>query len=254
MLTEISIIAIIIIIILPFLLKGIFRLNDYFGYIMGIRYLIISSMVTSIFSFIFPGSSDIKKNSNSELEDILKLPSADRLKIWFYELFEYILSYLVLYYCISQLAKPTQNYNTIFLYITGICIQYVFPFALYLVVPILSTKQWFKEIIEKDNKAQYFTEEYLLKSLRRTLSRLLGDIGINLLMLVCMKKLISKRFFFLNYILNHIIRFLIICCGLAFMNNFVNIFHLCPFTLGIFYFCKFAGNGQLNNDYKDNSE
>ena len=254
MLNEISIAAIIIVIILPFLLKGLFRLNDYYGYIMGIRYLIISSIVGAIYGFIIPNSSTIRKNSNQELEELLKLSFQDRLKIWLYELIKSVLEYLVLYYCISQLAKPTQNYNNIFLYITGICIQYVFPFALYLVVPILSTKQWFKEIIEKDNKAQYFTEEYLLKSLRRTLSRLLGDIGINLLMLVCMKKLISKRFFFLNYILNHIIRFLIICCGLAFMNNFVNIFYLCPFTLGIFYFCKFAGNGQLNNDYKDNSE
>ena len=254
MLNEISIAAIIIIIILPFLLKGIFRLNDYYGYIMGIRYLIISSIVGSIYGFIIPGSSDIRKNSNQELEELLKLSFQDRLKIWLYELIKSVLEYLVLYFCISQLAKPTQNYNNIFLYITGICIQYVFPFVLYLIIPILSTKQTFKEIIEKDNKGQYFTEEYLLKSLRKTICKLLGEIGINLLMLFSLKKLISKRLFFFNYFLNSITRLLIICCGLAYLDNYMNIFYACPFVFGVYYFSKLVGNGQLNNNYKESAD
>ena len=251
MIKEICSIGIIIILILPFILKGMFKLNDYFGYIMGIRFLIISSIAQPIFNFIIPISS-YKDNSNLDIDKLLNLSMKERALTWLMELLSSILTLMILSYCVSQIAKPTQNSNTVFLFISGICIQYIFPFALYLILPILSRNEKFLAIIEKHNmNKEYFTGEFLVNSLKKTLSMVMNDFGISLLLLFYHKNLIGKGFCYLNYFLPKIIRFLILCCGLKFMDNFFNLSNALPLAFGIYYFCKFAGSGKLDVKYKD---
>jgi hypothetical protein len=254
MIKEICSIGIIIILVLPFILKGIFQLNDYFGYIMGIRFLIISCIAQPIFNFIVPISS-YKENSNLELDKLLNLSMKERVLTWLMELLSSILTLLILSYCVSQIAKPTQNSNTVFLFISGICIQYIFPFALYLILPVLSRNEKFLAIIEKHKmNKEYFTGEFLVNSLKKTLSLVMNDFGMSLLLLFYHKNLISKGFCYLNYFLPKIVRFLILCCGLKFFDNCFNLSNALPLAFGLYYFCKFAGSGQLNVKYKDDSE
>ena len=255
MINEISGIGICSILFLPFILKNIFRLSDYFGYIMGIRYLIISSIVQAIFTSLVPGSAIYKKNVNLELEKVLIIPIKERFITWIIELINSILVFIVLYYCISKLAKPTQNYNSIFLFVTGILIMYIIPFALYLILPLLSKNQKFKEAIEKQKlDEKYLSGEFLQKSIKRTIALLMNDTGNCLIILLYCKKLVGRGICYLNYLLPKLIKGLIICCGFEFIDKFSNVFYLCPFVLGIFYFCKFVGNGKLTNKYKDDSE
>ena len=255
MISQISKIGIIIIIVLPFILKAIFRLNDYYGYIMGIRYLIISAIASPLFNFIIPGASTYKSNSNLELEKLLELTNKERALTWLIELLNSILIFFILNFCISQISKPTHDYKTIFLFISGISIQYILPFALYLILPMLAKNEKFLEIIEKHKmNKEYFTGEFLVKSIIKTISLIMNDFGISLLLLFYHKNLISRGFCYLNYFLPKIIRFLILCCGLTFLNNFFNLFYALPFVIGFFYFCKFAGSGQLTIKYKDDSE
>lgn len=257
MLNEISIAGITIIIILPFILKSLFRLNDYFGYIMGIRYLIIGLIARGIFNYIIPGASTYKKNTNLEFENLVNLSIKERVITWVFDLFNYIITFLVLYYCISKLSKPTQNYNSTFLFICGICIQYLIPFALYLILPILSKNEKFKEIIEKrkaNRNENYLTEEYLLNSLRKTICKVMNDIGICLIVLFYQKKLISRAFCYINYFMPKIVNLLILLIGLEYLDKYSYLIYICPFTFGVFYYCKFVGNGQLTNKYKDDSD
>ena len=252
MINLISSIAIVTIIILPFLIKGIFRFTDYFGYIMGIRYLIINGVAQIIFNFIIPAASSDKNRPTQPIEELDKLTFQERCIKWSIEFLHSIIGYFILYYCIIKISKPTQNYNLIFLFISGTCIQYIFSFCLYMFLPALSKNEKFTKIItEQKINPKYFSEEYAYESLFKTIFQILNDTGICLIMMLYLKKLIPKRICFLNYFLPIIIRFLIICVGLKFLDSIMNLFYAIPFTCGIYYYFKKIKSGELSNRYKD---
>ena len=252
MINLISSIAIVTIIILPFLIKGIFRFTDYFGYIMGIRYLIINGVAQIIFNFIIPAASSDKNRPTQPIEELDKLTFQERCIKWLLEFLHSIIGYFFLYYCIIKISKPTQNYNLIFLFISGTCIQYIFSFCLYMFLPALSKNEKITKIItEQKINPKYFSEAYAYESLFKTIFQILNDTGICLIMMLYLKKLIPKRICFLNYFLPIIIRFLIICVGLKFLDSIMNLFYAIPFTCGIYYYFKKIKSGELSNRYKD---
>ena len=101
---------------------------------------------------------------------------------------------------------------------------------------------------------KYLSEEYISKSLRKTISQLTYDVGVCLIMLFYQKKLISRGICYLNYFLPKLITLLIICFGMTFFDKFVIIVNIIPLACGIFYYFKFVGNGQLTNKFKDDSD
>ena len=252
MINLISSIAIVTIIILPFLIKGIFRFTDYFGYIMGIRYLIINGVAQIIFNFIIPAASSDKSRPTQPIEELDKLTFQERCIKWLLEFLHSIIGYFILYYCIIKISKPTQNYNLIFLFISGTCIQYIFSFCLYMFLPALSKNEKITKIItEQKINPKFFSEEFAYESLFKTIFQILNDTGICLIMMLYLKKLIPKRICFLNYFLPIIVRFLIICVGLKFLDSIMNLFYAIPFTCGIYYYFKKIKSGELSNRYKD---
>lgn len=252
MINEISIIGISVLLFLPFLLKSSLKLNDYYGYIMGIRFLIISIIAQQIINYVVPDSSIYKKNLNLGIEEILKLSMKEKALAWAFDLFNSIITFLILNYCISQISKPTQNYNSIFLFILGIGIQYILPFAIYLVLPLLSKNQKFLEILEKHKLTdKYLSGEFVYNSLKNTISKIANDIGICLIILITHKKLLSRKFCYLNYFGPKLIKLLILCCGLVIIDKYFYIIIILPLIFGLFYYFKFIANGQLTNKYKD---
>ena len=249
------VVAIIVICVLPFIINFVFRLNDFFGLFLGFRYLAISAVASLIFGAVVPGASTYKTNINNELEKIMALTSSERNMTWIIDFISSIMTYFILYYCISQLAKPTQNYNAVFLFTSGIAIQYVFPFIFYIILPILAKNEKFAEAI-KNNKMdeKYLSEEYITKSLRKTISQLTYDVGVCLIMLFYQKKLISRGICYLNFFLPKLVMLLVICFGMTFLDKFVNFANIIPFACGIFYYFKFVGNGQLTNKFKDDGD
>ena len=249
------VVGIIVICVLPFIINFVFRLNDFFGLFLGFRYLAISAVASLIFGAVVPGASTYKSHVNLELEKLMALTSSERNLTWIMDFISSIISFLILYYCISQIAKPTQNYNAVFLFTSGIAIQYVFPFIFYIILPILAKNEKFAEVIKKNKMDEkYLSEEYISKSLRKTISQLTYDVGVCLIMLFYQKKLISRGICYLNYFLPKLITLLIICFGMTFFDKFVIIVNIIPLACGIFYYFKFVGNAQLTNKFKDDSD
>ena len=255
MINLISTISILVIIILPFQLKAMFKLPDYFGFIVGIRYLIINSIAQFIFTTFFPSIPTNNDKPVTELEDLLQLPFNDRFKKWGFELLSSFLTFLILYFCISQISKPTINYNTIFLFISGIIIQYILPLVIYMILPALVKNEKIAKVIEDKKMDKYkFTEEFALDSLKTTVFQVINDIGICLIIMFYIKKIVGRSFCYLTYFLQKIVRFFILCVGLSYLDKCFNLVYAIPFIIGIYYYCQFSSTGQLNNKYKEESD
>jgi hypothetical protein len=79
MIATISFSVIIAILLLPFFIYSIFKLNDYYGYLQGIKFLIYSTITSMLFNMIIP--SQYKANANLEIEKMLELSQKERLVI-----------------------------------------------------------------------------------------------------------------------------------------------------------------------------
>jgi len=252
MINVVSSISIVTIIILPFLLKAIFRFTDYFGYIMGIRYLILNSLAQVIFNYVVPAASSDKNKPTQPIEELAKLTFQEKCIKWSIEFLHSIIVFFILYYCIAKISKPTQNYNLIFLFISGTCIQYIISFGLNMFLPALAKNEKMAKMIKEQKiNSKYFSEEYAYESLIQTIFLIMNDIGICIIMMLYHKKLIKKQYCFLNYFLRILIRFLIICVGFQFFDKFMNLIHIIPFFCGIFFFYKNIKKGELSNKYKE---
>ena len=254
MIATFSISVIIGIIILPFFIYVIFKLNDYYGYLQGIKFLIYSAIASTIFGLIIPESTHYKTNRSLEIEKMMELSSKEKLITLGIDFLGFFITLLVLCYCISPLTKAPQNPKSIFHFISGTMLQYIIPCIIFMILPHLAKNEKFAEVIKKNNYEKYLTEEYLFESLKKKILEALYDIGIPLLILCYQKNLISKGICYLNYFLPRILRFLIIYCALTFLNKCLTFIYVVPFVFGIFYYCKFTGNGKLTNKIKDDTE
>ena len=256
MINTVSIIVILIIIILPFQLKAMFKLPDYFGFIVGIRYLIINSIAQVIFTSFLPSTTYNKDNKPiTELEEILQLPFDERARKFGIELLNSFMTFMILYFCISQISKPTINYNTIFLFISGIIIQYIFPLVIYMILPALARNEKIAKVIEEKKMDKYkFSEEFALDSLKTTIFQVINDIGIYLIIMFYIKKLVGRGLGYLTYFLQKIIRFFILCLTFSFLDKCFNFVYAIPFVIGIYFYFQFSSTGQLNNKYKEESD
>ena len=254
MIATISLSVIIAILLLPFFIYVIFKLNDYYGYLQGIKFLIYSTIASMLFNMIIPESTHYKANASIDIEKMLELSQKERLIILVIDFISYSLLLLVLCYCISPLSKAPYNPKSIFHFISGIMIQYIIPFLIFIILPHLSKNEKIAEVIKKNNYEKYLTEEYLFDSFRKKIFEALYDIGIPLLILFYQKKLINMGMCYLNYFLPRIFRFLIIYWELTSLNQYFIYIYVVPFVLAIFYYCKFNGSGKLTNKIKDDTE
>lgn len=253
MLNTICLALISAILLLPFILKFLFRFNDYYGFIIGIRYLIISCFCQVILSTVLPSSP--KKESSDNKIDETNLPFNDKLLIWIKELLSSILSLCILYYCVAKISKPTQNYNLIFMFISAIIIPYIIPFALYMFLPSIGKIEAIKKLIDEGKVSdKYFSEEYAYNVIYSTIYQVFYDVGIGLLMMLFIKKLIHKPIFFLNYFLKNIFKFLITCIGMAFLEKYFNAIYIVPFVCGMYLYCQKINKGELTNRFKEESD
>ena len=252
MIATISFSVIIAILLLPFFIYSIFKLNDYYGYLQGIKFLIYSTITSMLFNMIIP--SQYKANANLEIEKMLELSQKERLVILCIEFLSFFVTFLVLCYCISPLSKAPYNPKSIFHLISGIMIHYIIPFLIFIILPHLSKNEKIAEVIKKNNYEKYLTEEYILDSFKKQIFEALYDIGIPLLILFYQKKLISMGMCYLNYFLPRIFRFLVIYCELTFLNKYLIYIYIVPFVFALFYYCQFNGSGKLTNKIKDDTE
>ena len=251
MLNTICIILILAIVLFPFVMKFIFRLNDYYGFIMGIRYLIMACFFQAILSTVLPSSSKKESSDNNNTEPI-DLTFNDKIFTWIKELISSILSLCILYYCVAKISKPTQNYNLIFMFISAMIIPYVIPFALYMFLPAIGKMEVIKKLIEEGKITdKYFSEEYAYDVIHSTIYQLFYEFGIGLLMMLFIKKLIHKPIFFLNYFLKNIFKFFINCLGIALLEKFFNAVYIIPFACGMFLYCQKISKGELTNRFKE---
>ena len=254
MIATFSISVIIGILILPFFIYVIFKLNDYYGYLQGIKFLIYSAIASTIFGLIIPESTNYKTNISLDIEKMIELSSKEKLITLGIDFLSCYVTLLVLCYCISPLSKAPQNPKSIFHFISGTMLQYIIPCIIFMILPYLSKNEKFAEVIKKHNYEKYLTEEYLFESIKKKIFEALYDIGIPLLILFYQKNLIGKGMCYLNYFFPRIFRFLMVYCGLTFLNQFLAFIYLVPFVFGIFYYCKFNGSGKLTNKIKDDTE
>ena len=254
MIATFSISVIIGILILPFFIYVIFKLNDYYGYLQGIKFLIYSAIASTIFGLIIPESTNYKTNISLDIEKMIELSSKKKLITLGIDFLSCYVTLLVLCYCISPLSKAPLNPKSIFHFISGTMFQYIIPCIIFMILPHLAKNEKFAEVIKKHNYEKYLTEEYLFESIKKKIFEALYDIGIPLLILFYQKNLIGKGMCYLNYFFPRIFRFLMVYCGLAFLNQFLAFIYLVPFVFGIFYYCKFDGSGKLTNKIKDDSE
>ena len=254
MIETISFSVIIAILLLPFFIYTIFKLNDYYGYLQGIKFLIYSTIASMLFNMIIPESTHYKANASLDIDKMMELSQKERLIILFIDFLSYFLLFIVLCYCISPLSKAPYNPKSIFHFISGIMIQYIIPFLIFIILPHLSKNEKIAEVIKKNNYEKYLTEEYMLDSFRKKIFEVLYDIGIPLLILFYQKKLINMGMCCLNYFLPRIFRFLIIYCEFTFLNQYFIYIYIVPFVLGILYYFKFNGSGKLTNKIKDDTE
>ena len=255
MINFISTIAILIIIILPYFLKSMFKLSDYYGFIVGIRFLLINFIAHFIFTTFFPPTTYVDGKPVTDLNEILQLPFGVRFKKWGVEVLNTFLTFLIYYFCISQISKPTINYNTIFLFISGIIIQYILPLIIYMIIPLLAKNEKFAKIIE-DRKLDKnkFSEEYALDSIRSTFFQVMNDIGICLIMMFYIKKLVGRGLCYLTFFLHKIIRFFILCLAFSYLDKCLNIIYGIAFAIGMYYYCQLTSTGKINNKYKEESD
>jgi hypothetical protein len=254
MIATFSISVIIGILILPFIIYVIFKLNDYYGYLQGIKFLIYSAIASTIFGLIIPESTNYKTNISLDIEKMIELSSKEKLITLGIDFLSCYVTLLVLCYCISPLSKAPQNPKSIFHFISGTMLQYIIPCIIFMILPHLAKNEKFAEVIKKHNYEKYLTEEYLFESIKKKISEALYDIGIPLLILFYQKNLIGKGMCYLNYFFPRIFRFLMVYCGLTFLNQFLAFIYVVPFIFGIFYYCKFDGSGKLTNKIKDDTE
>ena len=255
MINEISTIGIIILLILPFLFKAIFKLNDYYGFFLGMRYLAMNAIAHQIFNVLMPEIAPDKIKFNPKSEDVLKFSFNERLIKWSVELLNSIISFFIMNYYINQISKPTHNYYNIFMFISGVCIQYIIPFILFMILPALSTNEkLIKALSEQKIDPKYFTEEYALNSIKSTIFQIINTAGLCLIIMFHLKKLVMRGFSIINFFLENIIKFFIMIIGFTLLDKCYNLFNTIPFILGVYYYIKFVGNGKLNNKYKDEED
>ena len=253
MLNTVCILLISVILLCPFIIKFLFRFNDYYGFIMGIRYLIIACFCQAILSTFLP-SSKKSESSDNKIDDT-NLPFNDKLFAWIKELLSSILSLFILYYCVAKISKPTQNYNLIFMFVSALILPYVLPFALYMFLPSIGKIEAIKKLIDEGKISdKYFSEEYAYSVINSTIYQLFNEFGIGLLMMLFIKKLVHKPIFFLNYFLKNIFKFFITCLGMAFLEKLFNVVYIVPFVCGMFLYCQKIGKGELTNRFKEESD
>ena len=250
MLNTICIVLISAIVLLPFIIKFLFRFNDYYGFIMGVRYLIIACFCQFILSTVLPSTK--KGESSDNKIDEANLPFNDKLFAWIKELLSSILSLCILYYCVAKISKPTQNYNLIFMFVSAMILPYVLPFALYMFLPSIGKIEGIKKLIDEGKISdKYFSEEYAYSVIYSTLYQLFYELGIGILMMLFIKKLIRGPIFFLNYFLKNIFKFFITCLGMAFLEKLFNAVYIIPFCCGMLLYCQKISKGELTNRFKE---
>ena len=251
MLNTICWIFILVILILPCVLKSLFRFSDYYGFIMGIRCLVMIIVINAIISTIMP-ALDVESEYDI---DFSKLSSHDQKVLWIKELLQTIVSFFILYYSVSNISKPTQNYNLIFIFISGMMIQYIFSFITYMILPLFGRNSGVQKVIEEGKvSGKYFTEEYAYNSIFSCIFQLVNEVGLSLLMMLYIKKLVNKPIFLLNFFLRNIARLLILCFGLSFIDKFYIFAYVAPFVFGMLLFCYKIAKGQLSNRFKEESQ
>lgn len=254
MITTFSIVAILVIIPLPIIIYIVFRLNDYYGYIQGLKFLVFSVLASFILNLIIPKSTNYKTNSSLEVEQLMELSMKERAITLALETLHFYITFLIMYHCISPLSRAPQNPKSIFHFISGIIIQYVVPFFILIILPKISKNEKLAKAFKENNVEKYLTEEYFFDTFKRKLSEGLFDIGMSFLILFYQKNLISKGMCYLNYFLPRIVRFLILICELTFISQYMSFVYIVPFVFGFFYYCKFAAAGKITNKIKDDSE
>ena len=252
MLNTICIILISIILLFPFVIKFIFGFNDYFGFIMGIRYLAASCFFQAILATILPGK---KNESSDKVTAPVNLTFNEKFYEWIKDLLQSIVSLCVLYYCVAKITKPTQNYNLIFMFVSAMIIPYIIPFGLYMFLPAIGRIEGIKKLIDEGKVSEkYFSEEYAYNIVFSTIFQLFYEIGIGVLIMLVLKKLVNKSFFLLNYFSKNIFKLFITCFGLAFLEKYYNYVFLVPFVCGMYLYCQKRRAGQLTNRFKEESE
>ena len=251
MINTICWLFIVVIILLPFVLKSFFKFSDYYGFIMGARCLIMIVVANSVINSIMP---KLKVESEYDI-DFSKLSSQDQKNLFLKELVQSIAAFYILYNSVSNISKPTQNYNLVFMFISGMMIQYIFSFIAFMILPSIGRISVVKKLIEEGKMSgKYFTEEYAFNSILNCIFRLVNDIGVTLLMMLYLKKLVDKSLFFLNFFLKNIARFLMLSFGLLFIDKFYNFAYVAPFVFGMLLFFYKISKGQLSNRFKDESD
>jgi len=253
MLNTICILLISIILLTPFAVKLLFGFNDYYGFIMGIRYLATSGFFQAILSAFLPGKKD--ESTDKGIKAPENLTFNEKLYEWIKDLLQSIISLCALFYCVAKISKPTQNYNLIFMFISAMIIPYIIPFGLYMFLPAIGRIEGIKKLIDEGKiSAKYFSEEYAYNIIFTTIFQIFYDIGIGVLMMLALKKLVNKPVLLLNYFSKNIIKLFATCFGLAFLEKFNYLFFLVPFAWGMFLYFQKIREGQLTNRFKEESE
>jgi hypothetical protein len=251
MIEIISISGVAFIIFLPIVLNSLLKINDYYGFIMGIRYLIISLVVSPLLGLLIPN-----KNITTEtLDKILEYTDKEKYSSIIFLFLCYIIYFCLLYFSISSISKPHQNYNAIFLFISGAFLNYIIPFGISIALPMLAKNETIAAGIKKNNAEKYFSEERCMFLVKKAILSMLYDAGTCLLFLLHIKKLINKLILPLMYFLPLLFKSAIILAGLISLENYLDLIDALPFVCGLFYYFKLVGNGELKiTKLKDEGE
>ena len=105
MITTFSIVAILVIIPLPIIIYIVFRLNDYYGYIQGLKFLVFSVLASFILNLIIPKSTNYKTNSSLEVEQLMELSMKERAITLALETLHFYITFLIMYYFLNLILK-----------------------------------------------------------------------------------------------------------------------------------------------------
>ena len=148
----IGIIFLLLVIGSPFIFKLIFKIQNFFGYCIGICCFIITSIILIILLIIFSIVLGVLLSNNGEnmesfinsLNDINKLkyfPFIILFSIWIVLALIFLAIFLILYFYTKKISKEEDNHENIFMFFSG---YILIPYTLYYFCCILLSFEIFE--------------------------------------------------------------------------------------------------------------